>query len=436
MQRHDGSTPRSTPRQGKEKEAASNDTHFVPLRQSLDSSESCKAVAVNHKPGSKVARKTSVDSSSDCSHKGSASVPSGRPSIVAGSSPPLPTRIADPSWSPMPRPLLREGPGRPNFGYPTSVSPMRREGVSVSPFVRTPCQSPCRATVIQRPAPPSPRAIEKLLNVPLVDLRMAASKEPSVVDSEAPTPQWRRVPPAWSVTPTPVRSASRVRVEPSFSPSAPSRGVVSIAAAAAQRQVPTREPLRRPTPTTTSAPVIRSVSPAPAPALASGLGLQLPVGMRLLRTPLPSATSAATTPPRSPATTWPPRLALWPNAKAPWEHPAPSTAAPGSECSVIHSTGPEDGVADRAKAFEQQVEVAAAPAAEESQDFGMSEGAVAGGPGAPPQAQARIPSPLPVSALREGSDAQGWWQILAETRAQRRELEHRGELERAAQEVA
>ncbi|OLQ02409.1 hypothetical protein AK812_SmicGene14718 [Symbiodinium microadriaticum] len=35
------------------------------------------------------------------------------------------------------------------------------------------------------------------------------------------------------------------------------------------------------------------------------------------------------------------RLALWPNAKAPWEHPAPSTAAPGSECSVIHSTGPE-----------------------------------------------------------------------------------------------
>lgn len=93
-------------------------------------------------------------------------------------------------------------------------------------------------------------------------------------------------------------------------------------------------------------------------------------------------------------------------------------------------------MADRAKAFEQQVEVAAAPAAEESQDFGMSEGAVAGGPGAPPQAQARIPSPLPVSALREGSDAQGWWQILAETRAQRRELEHRGELERAAQEVA
>ncbi|CAE7700268.1 GYP5, partial [Symbiodinium sp. CCMP2456] len=175
MQRHDGSTPRSTPRQGKEKEAASNDTHFVPLRQSLNSSESCKAVAVNHKPGSKVARKPSVDSSSDCSHKGSASVPSGRPSIVAGS-PPLPTRIADPSWSPMPRPLLREVPGRPNFGYPTSVSPMRREGVSVSPFVRTPCQSPCRATVIQRPAPPSPRAIEKLLNVPiflgLLELRL------------------------------------------------------------------------------------------------------------------------------------------------------------------------------------------------------------------------------------------------------------------------
>eukprot|EP00439_Symbiodinium_sp_Y106_P057688 s725_g8.t1 len=49
---------------------------------------------------------------------------------------------------------------------------------------------------------------------------------------------------------------------------------------------------------------------------------------------------------------------------------------------------------------------------------------------------ARIPSPLPVSALREGSDAQGWWQILAETRAQRRELEHRGELALAAQEVA
>ncbi|CAE7807721.1 Gamt [Symbiodinium sp. CCMP2592] len=446
MQRHG-----STPRQGKEKEAASNDTHFVPLRQSLNSSESCKAVAVNHnhKPGSKVlARRPSVDSSSDCSHKGSASVPSGRPSIVAGTSPPLPTRIADPSWSPMPRPLLREGPGRPNCGYPTSVSPMRREGVSVSPFVRTPCQSPCRATVIQRPAPPSPRAIEKLLNVPLVDLRMAASKEPSVADGDALTPQWRRVPPAWSVTPTPVRSASRVRVEPSFSPSAPSRGVVSIAAAdaAAQRQVPTREPLRRPTPTTTSAPVIRSVSPAPAPVLTPGLGLQLPVGVRLLRAPLPSTTSAATTPPRSPVTTWPPRLALWPNAKASWEHPAPSTAAPGSECSVIHSTGPEDAVPDKAKAFEPQVvsEVLAAPAPEESQDFGRPEalahaaqagqGAVASGSEGP--LQARIPSPLPVSALREGSDAQGWWQILAETRAQRRELEHRGELALAAQEVA
>ncbi|CAE7700320.1 abcG22 [Symbiodinium sp. CCMP2456] len=86
----------------------------------------------------------------------------------------------------------------------------------------------------------------------------------------------------------------------------------------------------------------------------------------------------------------------------------------------------------------QQVvlEAVAAPTAEEPRDFGMPEGAVAGGPGAPPQAQARIPSPLPVSALREGSDAQGWWQILAETRAQRRELERRGELELAAQEVA
>lgn len=371
------------------------DTHFVPLRHSLKSSERLRSV-----PGA--ASRTSLAQSPPRSREqkiemNSASAPAGRARTVSPHGVPVGyvyhshvgfDRAKTPLHFNIPMPYAHEA------GYPMSVSPLRWEGAISTPAtpatpmtaptpatpLTTPmtspmmrqrlCVSPCRTSwatpLIQRPAPVSPRAVEKLLAVraPLRDVRFVA-KEPSEATTpqattpQVPTPAPRgvlRIPVGLELdkTPTPSRSPGQGIVPQSS-------GAVSLAVAAnvAHQQLQAATLLNK------------------ARRLAS------PVG------PSKQAPYGAFTPECGLGANVAKELGTGLSQQPVKVNVEPSSTTPGSERSHGHST-PEETMPREVRSSEANADEVVRPSLR-----------------------------IPLSEERHTSEPKEWWQVIAETRAWR-----------------
>lgn len=372
---------------------ASPDTHFVPMRRSLKSSERFRSI-----PGATASRKLAGRSPTrtngdgcEASTASSASAPPGRPRGVSphgvqlSGSTSLGSVHSDCPKSPPP---ILPGPGR-FAGYPMSISPLRCDGTistpatpMASPMPRSRmCPSPCRTMLgpfIQRPAPVSPRAVEKLLAVPtpLNGIRYAASQGKPTF-SGATTPQ-ARTPQAplsghsgWDLD-TPKRCYSRSPSQARHYATCSSPGIISLAAAAsvATQQLQAAEVLEK-------AGQLSGPSGPPKNIL-----YQAHCGGT---TPIQGEGPTGVTPPGERAF----RMTQ-PVIKVCVEPPVASTATPGSERSLDRST-PEETTVFEVKPSDVSDEVSQALSnqIQQLEDAGTS-------------------------------DPKEWWQVIAETRAWRR----------------
>lgn len=373
---------------------ASPDTHFVPMRHSLKSSERFRPI-----PGATASQKlasrspTRTGDGCEASTASSASAPPGRPRAVSPHGVQLSgcTSVGSvhSDCPKSPPPLL---PGSGHFArYPMSISPLRCDGTvstpttpMASPMPRSRmCPSPCRTMLgplIQRPAPVSPRAVEKLLAVPtpLNGIRYAASQEKPTF-SRATTPQVR-TPQAplgrhsgWDLD-TPKGRYSQSPSQARHYATRSSPGIISLAAAAcvATQQLQAAEVLEK----------ARQLSVPSGPPKnswyeAHGGGT----------TPIQGQGPTGATPPRERAL----RMTQ-PVIKVCVEPPVASTATPtpGSERSLDRSTPEETTV------FEVKL-------SDVSDDMGQA-----------------LSNQIQQLEDAGTSDPKEWWQVIAETRAWRR----------------
>lgn len=377
---------------------SSADTHFVPMRHSLKSSERFRTIPGAAAPRALTGRAakspTRTNTAFESSTASSASAPPGRTAAVSPHGVRLSgcaslSSVSDRSKSPVP---LAAGLGRCVAGYPASLSPLRSDGTvstpvtpMTSPMTRSRmCPPPCSTTspFIQRPAPVSPRAVEKLLSVPtpLNGIRYASSQEkpnfsrPTTPQARTQQPRVLRTNSGCDLDTPNSYSRSPSQARPRASPTAPrflSLGAIATAAEALEKarqlQTAVEPPKQIPHQTHQVYQAQRAAPPSPIPLGVTG-----------------------STPPREPAF----RMTQ-PLIKVCVEPPPASTATPGSARSLDRST-PEETAAPEVKPLD----------AFASDEVG------------------KVLSDISeqVQHLQDAgtSDPKEWWQVIAETRAWRR----------------